>query len=210
MTEKLTAPEFVESIMLVKLGSRIAVPEEVSLRGVHRILTDMGFTAPMNTHFRTILTDDFLPPATLDSDGYFIEDDALAARIRRELRQAPYNRQDDMILPLLLTEAQRGDNPDVIGFVPGKIILHVAYHTDYRYVASKVLYYTNFARCITEIIPGFDIYGFGYSVSRHQWQGIMETARAHCSYSVGLAEEINSWLEGKKTGSDPIMSIVCI
>ena len=210
MTENLTAAEFVESIMPVQIGSRITVPEGVPLRGVHRILTDIGYTAPMNMHFRTVFIYDYLPPATTDSDGFFIEDDALAARIRRELRKDPYNRQDDAIFPLLLTNGQRGDNEDVIGFAPGKKHRHVAYHTDYRYVTSRVLYYTNFEQCIRTVIPDFDIYGFGYTVSRQQWQEILETARAHGAYATGLAEEINSWLEGEKADGDPVMSIVCI
>lgn len=205
----MTTEEFIKSLGEIKVGMRIQVPEEVSLGEVHMKLTDQGYTAPMNLHYRDIYIHDYLLPATRNSEGFLIENDALAARLRRELRNEPYNRQDDSIFPLLLSEEQRGGNPDVIGFIPGERTQY-GYSSEYMYISSKVLYYSNLEHCIRKIIQDFDIYGFGYVVSWTQWKKIKEIAELHGKYAAGVAGEIDDWLQGASTVEDPAMTIMCI
>jgi hypothetical protein len=70
------------------VGTGLILPDSRIGREMLHKLTEDGFTAymsnPRGKECRLWLTD-YLPPATGDSDGFFIENDALANRIRREL-----------------------------------------------------------------------------------------------------------------------------
>ncbi|MBR1710478.1 MAG: hypothetical protein IJ719_16900 [Clostridia bacterium] len=178
---------------------------------VYCILVEKGFTTYYSgrngEHY--VFVTDYLPPATRDSEGFFVEDDALADRIRRELRQEPYCRQDEGIFPLLVDEHQRGDNQDVIGFIPGRRIGH-GYREGYMYLPSKILWYSNLEFCIDAVILDFDIYGFDYPVTWQQWREIKGIADQYGIYSSSVVAEIDDWLQGVSDASDPAMTIMCI
>lgn len=194
------------------IGTVMEFPDRKIAKGVQHALTENGYTVYLNgprgedCH---LWIADYLPPATRNSDGFFIENDALAARIRRELRQDPYNRQDDSIFPLLINEQQRGSNEDVIGFIPGVKKDH-GYQAGYMYLPSEVLWYSNLQRSIEMVIRDFDIYGFDYPVTWQQWREIKAIADQHGVYSSGVAAEIDNWLQRVSDSADPAMTIMCI
>ena len=195
------------------VGMGFIVPDRKTGLEIQQKMVADGFTVHMNNPFRKefrLLIADYLPPTTTDSDGFLIENDALAARIRRELRQEPYNRQDDSIFPLLIDEQQRGSNEDVIGFIPGKAEMP-GYQMGYMYLPSKILWYSNLEFCIPKVIPGFDIYGCDYPVTWQQWQEIKAIADQHGVLSSGVAAELDHWLRNASDEScDPAMTIMCI
>ena len=182
-------------------------------REMQRKLTEEGFTVYMSNPKRQecrLWLADYLPPATRNSDGFFIENNALANRIRRELRQEPYNRTDGSFLPLLLTDDQRNGSEDVIGFVPGRR-MESGYRPGYRYISSNVFLYTNFEACIHAAIPEFDIYGIGYTVSWKEWETIIQTAEKYSQYATAVARELDDWLRRELSeNNNPAMSIMCI
>ena len=192
-------------------GKHLVFREKAEAKEARRTLSDAGFTAYYSGRdgVHSVFVYDYLPPATRDSDGFFIEDDALAARVRRELRQEPYCRREDDIFPLLVDEHQRGDNQDVIGLIPGKRIGY-GYREGYMYLPSKILWYSNLEFCIDAVIPDFDIYGFDYPVTWRQWREIKGIADQHGIYSSSVVAEIDDWLQGVSDASDPAMTIVCI
>ena len=194
------------------IGTVTEFPDRKIAKGVQQALTENGYTSylncPRGKDCRLWIAD-YLPPATRDLEGFFIENDALAMRIRRELRQDPYDRQDEKIFPLLLTDQQRGNNEDVIGFIPGKAE-KPGYQAGYMYLPSKILWYSNFQRCIEMVIPDFDIYGISYSIRWEQWRRIKGIADQHGIYSSGVAGEIDQWLKGASDSTDPAMTIMCI
>lgn len=194
------------------VGTGLFLPDSRMGREMLHKLTEDGFTAymsnPRGKECRLWLTD-YLPPATRDSDGFFIENDALANRIRRELRQYPYNRPDGDLLPLLLTDVQRNGSEDVIGFAPGIITEH-GYRPDYKYITSNLFLLTNLEACIATIIPDFDIYGMGYAVRWKEWESVIQTAEKHGQYASAAVKELDDWLRRESSGDDPAMSILCI
>ena len=176
---------------------------------MERVLSAEGYTVFTNGKKDRLMIADYNPPVTMDSDGFFIENDALANRIRRELREEPYNREDRSVFPLLISDQQRGNNEDVIGFIPG-LKRKDDYQPEYMYLPSKIFIYSNLRTCISKVISGFDIYGLDYVVSWKQWDEIKKTAMKHGRYASEVTGEIDNWLRKASSEVDPAMTIMCI
>ena len=84
------------------------------------------------------------------------------------------------------------------------------YRPEYMYITSNMFQYTNFEACIATIIPNFDIYGMGYTVSWKEWETIVQTAKNHGRYASAVVKELDEWLRRKSSEKDPAMSIMCI
>ena len=194
------------------VGTGLILPDAKVAKAIQHKLSEEGYTVYLNNPGRKecrLWIADYLPPVTRDSDGFFIENDALAIRIRRELGQDPYNRTDGSISLLLLTNDQRNGNEDVLGFAPGRI-KKPGYQPEYMYITSSLFLYTNLEACISMVCQNFDIYGFDYSITWQQWETVMRIAAEHGKYSISLAQEIDRWLREVSSDDDPAMSIMCI
>ena len=194
------------------VGTGLILPDAKVANEIQHKLSEEGYTVYLSDFGRKecrLWIADYLPPVTRDSDGFFIENDALAMRIRRELGQDPYNRQDGSISPFLLTNDQRNDDEDVLGFAPGRI-KKPGYQLEYVYITSKLFLYTNFEACIRMVIPNFDMYGFDYTLTWEQWETVMKTAAEHGGYATTVTKELDNWLRERSSNEDPAMSIMCI
>ena len=194
------------------VGTGLILPDAKVAKEIQHKLSEEGYTVYLNNPGRKecrLWIADYLPPVTRDSDGFFIENDALAMRIRRELGQDPYNRTDGSISPLLLTNDQRNGNEDVLGFVPGRM-KKPGHQPEYVYITSGLFLYTNLEACIRMEKPNFDIYGFDYTLTWKQWEAVMKTAAEHGQYTLSVAQEIDRWLREISSDDDPAMSIMCI
>ena len=113
-------------------------------------LGELGFTVYL-THFVHGACDlwvyDYLPPATRDAEGFYIEDEALRMRLLRELRRFPYARTGKTVeacYPILLTEEDRAESQDVLGFARGLWCANQPYYDkNYGYISAEVLLYTS-------------------------------------------------------------------
>lgn len=194
------------------VGTGLILPDVKVAKEIQHKLSEEGYTVYLNDPGRKecrVWIADYLPPATRDSDGFFIENDVLAMRIRRELGQDPYNRPDGPFSPFLLTNDQRGGNEDMLGFAPGQK-KKPGYQSEYVYITSNLFLYTNLEACIRMVSPNFDIYGFDYTLTWWEWEAVMETAAEHGTYSASVTKELDNWLRGKSSGDVPAMSIICI
>lgn len=201
--------EYIQSLEPIVPGMRIRVPKGISGKAILRDLSDRGYTAYLAPHYGTIFVEEYISPATRDAEGFFIEDEALDARIRRELKSEPYNRHDGNCFPLLLTDEQRGSCENVIGFIRG-IKKVSGYQPEFMYMALDIFLYTNLDVCFRKVISTFDIYGFDCPVTCEQWEQIKDIANRHGNYAKTVVGEIDDWLSKDSVSCDPIMTIMCI
>lgn len=194
------------------VGTGLILPDVRRGKEIQHKLSEEGYTVYLSNPGRKecrLWIADYLPPATMDSEGFFIENEPLAMRIRRELGQDPYDRTDGPVFPILLTNEQRNGNEDVLGFAPGRI-KKPGYRPEYKYITSRLFLYTNFEACIRAVSPNFDIYGFDCSFTWEQWETVMRIAAEHGEYATAVAKELDRWLRVQSSNGDPAMSIMCI
>ena len=180
-------------------------------------LGELGFTVYL-THFVHGACDlwvyDYLPPATRDAEGFYTEDEALRMRLLRELRKLPYARTGKTVeacYPILLTEEDRAESQDVLGFARGLWCANQPfYDKNYGYISAEVLLYTSLFAAFRTVHAGFSIYGYEYPITRKMWARMGEAVAAHGNICRHAYAELDAWIKREEATGDVLMTVLCI
>ena len=181
-----------------RVGQILNMATHVDAQKAIQKLNDLGFDCwcgrDKDGGFR-ILIDAYHSPVTRDEDGYFVEDEALTERLNFEMGGADH---------FFMTDRERGDSENCLQIVRGKWTGGF-WGDDKLYITPELLLYTNLEQAIRTAIPGFDVYGLDYTISKAQWEAIRTIDKGR--YLKQAIEELEEWID--KT-ADPVLTILCI